>query len=84
MGYASGCSWAPLQRAWDAVRFSVATPEERGLCIGAAAATIAIVVHSVFVNSLMTPFVMEPLWVLWGLGFLVATSIRRRTILIRA
>jgi hypothetical protein len=29
LGYASGCTWAPLQRAWDAVRFSVATPEER-------------------------------------------------------
>jgi hypothetical protein len=30
LGYASGCSWAPLQRPWDAVRFSVVTPEERG------------------------------------------------------
>ena len=26
LGYASGCTWAPPQRPWDAVRFSVATP----------------------------------------------------------
>ena len=29
LGYASGCTWAPLQRACDAVRFSVAKPEGR-------------------------------------------------------
>ena len=28
LGYASSCSWAPAQRTWDAVRFSVSTPEE--------------------------------------------------------
>jgi hypothetical protein len=29
LGYASGCAWAPPERAWDAVRFSVSTPEDR-------------------------------------------------------
>lgn len=29
LGYASTCPWAPPQRVWDAVRFSVITPEER-------------------------------------------------------
>lgn len=29
LGYASNCGWAPPERAWDAVRFSVSTPEER-------------------------------------------------------
>ena len=29
LGYASGCAWAPQTRGWDAVRFSVSTPEER-------------------------------------------------------
>lgn len=29
LGYASTCTWAPPERAWDAVRFSVITPEER-------------------------------------------------------
>ena len=26
LGYAAGCSWAPVERRWDAVRFAVATP----------------------------------------------------------
>jgi hypothetical protein len=26
LGYASSCTWAPLERKWDAVRFSVAAP----------------------------------------------------------
>jgi len=28
LGYATGCSWAPRDRAWDAVRFAVAVPSE--------------------------------------------------------
>ena len=28
LGYAGPCSWAPLQRAWDAVRFAVMAPPE--------------------------------------------------------
>lgn len=27
LGYAGNCGWAPPQRAWDSVRFAVATPE---------------------------------------------------------
>jgi hypothetical protein len=30
LGYASSCAWAPEQRAWDAVRLSVSTPEDGG------------------------------------------------------
>ena len=26
LGYATGCSWAPTQRIWDSVRFSVSAP----------------------------------------------------------
>ena len=26
LGYASSCAWAPLERAWDAVRFAVSAP----------------------------------------------------------
>lgn len=29
LGYANSCAWAPPQRVWDAVRFSVTTPQER-------------------------------------------------------
>ncbi|MGB7848928.1 MAG: hypothetical protein WBL63_25165 [Candidatus Acidiferrum sp.] len=28
LGYAGGCSWAPQDRAWDAVRFAVVAPTE--------------------------------------------------------
>ena len=28
LGYASGCSWAPEQRSWDAVRFAVSAPPD--------------------------------------------------------
>lgn len=28
LGYASSCSWAPQERAWDAVRFAVSAPPD--------------------------------------------------------
>lgn len=28
LGYASSCAWAPQERAWDAVRFSVSAPPD--------------------------------------------------------
>jgi hypothetical protein len=48
--------------------------EERGLALGVAAATAALLVHSVFLNSLMYPFLLGPLWILWALSFLVSQS----------
>jgi hypothetical protein len=48
------------------------TPAEwRPLAVGIAAGTVAICVHAMFVNSLLTTFVMEILWVLWGLVFVM-------------
>ena len=70
--------WFALRTCRSVWKDALATQEERGLAVGAAAATVAIVVHSVFVNSLLTTFVMEPLWVLWGLSVLIAIAIRRR------
>lgn len=75
-----GMLWFALRRFRKGWRDERASPSERGLLIGAAAATVAILVHSVFVNSLLMPFVMELLWVLWGLGFVVATTISRRAL----
>ncbi len=46
--------------------------DHRALAIGVAAATTATLVHSIFVNSLLLPFIMEPLWVLWALSFVVS------------
>jgi O-antigen ligase len=65
------------RRAWNDRR---ATPGERGLLIGTTAATIALIVHSVFVNSLFTPWVMEPLWVLWALAFIIAVDLPFRAV----
>jgi len=52
------------RRVWRDPR----NPEgHRGLAIGAVAVIPAIIVHSIFINSLLFPFVMETLWVLWAL-----------------
>lgn len=61
------------RRGWTDPR---STPDERGLLIGTAAATVAILVHSLFANSLLLPFVMELMWVLWGLAFIVTRTRR--------
>ena len=62
------------RRGWTDAR---STPDERGLLIGTAAATVAILVHSLFANSLLLPFVLELIWVLWGLAFLVTRRDQR-------
>jgi O-antigen ligase len=50
----------------------------RGTALGTAAATVAVLVHSVFVNSLLLPFILEALWLLWGIVFLHAGPRGRR------
>lgn len=55
-------------------RSAWAAPDERALAIGAVAVTAGLAVHSIFVNSLLLPFLMEPLWILWGLVFVVAAA----------
>jgi hypothetical protein len=37
LGYASGCSWSPPERVWDAVRFAVSAPPGRKQAQDAAA-----------------------------------------------
>lgn len=54
-----------------------APPEWRGLAVGIAAATVAVCVHGMFVNSLLTPFVMEPLWILWAMPTVMALYMPR-------
>jgi O-antigen ligase len=53
-------------------RAKIAGAEHRGIAIGTMASIVAICVHSVFVNSLFTTFVMEIMWVLVGLTFAIA------------
>lgn len=60
------------RRVWR----SVAAPAGwRALAVGIAAGTVAICVHAMFVNSILTPFVMEMLWVLWGCAFVMARNL---------
>jgi hypothetical protein len=47
----------------------------RALAVGIGAATIAICVQSFFVNSILTVFVMEPLWILWGIASILVWTI---------
>ena len=63
------------RRLW---RDGTADPAARGIALGVGAATVALVVHSLFVNSLLLPFVMEPLWVMWGVVFLLVRAHGRR------
>ena len=72
--------WFVMRRCRQAWRSGVATAAERGILVGTAAATLAILVHSLFVNSLLTPWVFEPLVVLWGLSFVIASDLRSRAV----
>jgi O-antigen ligase len=63
-----GTVLARCRRIW---RDRARSAEDRGLAIGVAAATVATLAHSVFVNSLLFPFIMEVLWVLWALTFVL-------------
>ena len=72
--------WFAVRRCRQWWHHPLASAEERGLLLGTGATTAAILVHTLFVNTLFVPFVMEQLWVLWGLSFVVATALRRRAI----
>lgn len=48
----------------------------RALAAGTAASTVAVVVHSFFANSLLLPFVMQVLWVLWATVMVMSRPLR--------
>ncbi|GJG88458.1 hypothetical protein tb265_36390 [Gemmatimonadetes bacterium T265] len=64
---------ARCRRLWREHR---ATPASRAFALGTAAATVALVLHSVTVNSLLLPFLMEPLWLMAGIVYLYARAER--------
>jgi hypothetical protein len=70
--------WLVVRRCRSGWRQMNATPAERALFLGVAAATVAVVVQSAFVNSLLVPFMMELLWVTWGLAFVAHQAVRAR------
>ncbi len=51
------------RRVWRDISMA---PDDRAHATASVAATAAVVVHSFFVNSLLLPFVMQILWVMWG------------------
>jgi O-antigen ligase len=63
-----------IRRARRTWRRPNLVPHEHGIAVAIPAVTIAMVVHSLFTSSLLHPFLMEPLWILWALGFVVWTD----------
>ncbi len=67
--------WRSARRAWTDAG---ARPDERAHAVATAAVIPAIVIHSLFVNSLLLPFVMQVLWVMWARLAHIATARRKR------
>jgi hypothetical protein len=63
--------WTIMRRCRRTWRDEGRNAEDRGLALGIGAVTVAMLVHSVFINSLLFPFLMEPIWVLWGLSYVL-------------
>lgn len=63
-----------MQRARRIWRAATSPVEHKGLAIGVTAGTIALVVDGLFGNSMFLPFLMEIMWLLWALVFVVYTN----------
>lgn len=61
-----------LRRARRTWRDDAVTLAHRGLAIGVAASTVALVVDALFGNSLFLPFLMETIAVVWAILFAVS------------
>jgi len=77
--------WAIVRRCRAIWRDPEVAAAHRGLAIGTAAVIVGLCVDSLFVNSLLTTFVMEPFWILCALTFPImnripVTSARRSPI----
>ena len=68
--------WFMARRARSVWRSGGALPVERAAAVAAVASTAALLVHSLFVNSLLLPFLMEPLWILWALPIAAQRAVR--------
>ena len=62
---------ARCRRLW---RDGGAPAEARAFALGTGATIVALVLHSLTVNSLLLPFLMEPLWVMAGVAYLYARA----------
>jgi O-antigen ligase len=68
--------WSVIRRCRRIWRDESIDPEHRGLAIGVCSGIVAVCVHSLFANSIFTTFVMEILWVMWGLTFVITRPAR--------
>jgi O-antigen ligase len=66
--------WGAARRAW---RDKTLERVDRAHATATVAATSAIIVHSFFVNSLLLPFVMQVMWVMWARLAQITTERRR-------
>jgi len=55
-------------RLWSSERSSVV---DGAIGLGVAAATVALLVHSLFVNSILYPPILHSTWILWGIVFVL-------------
>ena len=55
-----------LRAARDVWRDDRRSIDERATAVGAAAVSLGLLAQSFFVNAILLPFVMMPLWMLWG------------------
>ncbi len=68
--------WTIVRRCRRIWRDHTISASHRGLAIGATATIVGLCVHSVFVNSLLTTFVMELFWILCALTLPIAARAR--------
>lgn len=55
-------------RLWSSERSSVV---DGAIGLGVAAATVALLIHSLFVNSILYPPILHTTWILWGIVFVL-------------
>ena len=73
----SGMIGLVMLRCRRVVRDSLFGSDQRGLALGTLGATVALVVQSIFLNSLLHAFLLQVIWILWALVFLVEQAGKR-------
>ena len=68
----SGLLWLLFRTGARGWRCTHLPGEARGLALGAGALVPAVVVHSLFANTLLYIPLLHVLWILWGLAFVIA------------
>jgi hypothetical protein len=68
----SGVLWLLFRTAGRGWRSTRLPGEARGLALGAGALVPAVVVHSLFANTLLYVPLLHVLWIVWGLAFVIA------------